>query len=252
MARLSDIIAFSEELLKPGRFKDYCLNGLQIEGDARVSKIVSGVTASQALINGAIERGAGLILVHHGFFWRNENPALVGIKKQRFAALIKNDVSLLAYHLPLDAHPKYGNNVQLAERLSLKPVYGFGNSEPMIGLIAEPLSSLTVTDFAAQLQCLLGRKPVHLGAHGNKKVRKVGICTGAAQDYFPMAIKEGVDVFVTGEASEQSYHMAIESGVDYFAAGHHATERYGVQAVGQLLAEKFDLEYEYLEINNPV
>jgi len=252
MARLSDIVEFSDELLNVSQYKDYCPNGLQIEGNLTVKKIVSGVTASQALINGAIELNADLLLVHHGFFWRGENEAIVGLKKKRIHALLQNNISLLAYHLPLDAHKLCGNNAQLVERLSLRSIRSFGGEGSDIGLIAETTSPVTAQEFSAQLQSILGREPTHLSALDNKEIKTLAICSGAAQGYFESAIAAGVDAFITGEVSEQSYHLAMESGVDFFAAGHHATERYGVQSLGELLVEKFSLEHEYLDIDNPI
>jgi len=252
MVRLSDIVEFSDELLSVSNFKDYCPNGLQVEGNLTVKKVVSGVTASQALINGAIELNADLLLVHHGFFWRGEKEAIVGLKKKRIHALLQNNISLLAYHLPLDAHKLCGNNAQLVERLSLRSVASFGGENSDIGLIAEVKSPVTAQDFSARLQCVLGRQPTHLSAFENKEIKTLAICSGGAQSYFESAIAAGVDAFITGEVSEQSFHLALESGVDFFAAGHHATERYGVQSLGELLAEKFSLEYEYLDINNPI
>jgi len=251
MARLSDIVTFSDEYLSASRFKDYCPNGLQVEGNLEVQKIVSGVTASQALIDGAIGLGADLILVHHGFFWRGENEAITGLKKKRIQSLLQSNVSLLAYHLPLDAHKDCGNNTQLSRRLSLQSVGSFGGDSE-IGLIAENDNSITAQDFSARLECVLGRKPLHLSAHENKILKTVAICTGAAQSYFEAAVEAGVDAFITGEVSEQSFHLAQESGVDYFAAGHHATERYGVQAFAEILAKEFAVEHEFLEIHNPI
>jgi dinuclear metal center YbgI/SA1388 family protein len=252
MASLSDIVAFSDELLAVSQFKDYCPNGLQVEGRSNVNKIITGVTASQALIDGAIKKNADLILVHHGFFWRGEDQAIVGIKKNRIQALLQNDVSLLAYHLPLDAHTLCGNNVQLAKRLSLQPVGVFGVENNDLGVIVETEKPIKAKVFTAHIQHVLGRTPTHISVHGDKVINKVAICTGAAQGYFESAISAGVDAFITGEVSEQSYHLAIESGVDYFAAGHHATERYGVQALAELIVSKFSVEHEFLEISNPV
>jgi len=252
MARLSDIVAFSDELLNVSQFKDYCPNGLQIEGNLTVKKIVSGVTASQAIINGAVELNADLVLVHHGFFWRGESSAIVGIKKKRIHALLQNNISLLAYHLPLDAHKLCGNNAQLIERLSLKVITSFGGDGSDIGLIAETETPITAREFIVRLESILGRQPTHLSAFENKKIKTLAICSGAAQSYFELAIAAGVDAFITGEVSEQSYHLALESGVDYFAAGHHATERYGVQALAEILVEKFSVEHEYLDLDNPI
>ena len=252
MARLSDIVAFSDELLNISQFKDYCPNGLQIEGNLSVKKIVSGVTASQALINGAVDLNADLLLVHHGFFWRGEKDAIVGLKKKRIQLLLQNNISLLAYHLPLDAHKECGNNAQLVNRLSLKAVRSFGSGGDDIGVIAESDVALTAKEFTARLESVLGRKPIHLSAHDDREIKTVAICSGGAQNYFESAIAAGADAFVTGEVSEQTYHLAMESGVDFYSAGHHATERYGVQALADLLVKEFSIEHEFIDIENPI
>jgi len=252
MARLAEIVTFSDELLSTSMYQDYCPNGLQVEGKLEINKIVSGVTASQALIDGAINKGADLILVHHGFFWKGEPAPIVGRKKSRIASLLESDVSLLAYHLPLDDHSECGNNAQLAKRLGLKPFGKFGWEKKQIGLLVEAEQPMFGGEFSARIESVLGRKPLHISSRDKKTINTIAICTGGAQSYFEAAIAEGVDAFVTGEVSEQSYHLAMESGVDFFAAGHHATERYGVQALGEMLADAFSLEYEYFEIDNPV
>lgn len=252
MALLIDIVTHCNELLAIDHFKDYCPNGLQIEGKSEINRIVSGVTASQALIDAAIGQHADLILVHHGYFWRGEHEAITGIKKSRIASLIKNDISLLAYHLPLDAHATLGNNAQLAQKLNLEVVDVFGNESQPVGVIARPLSSVARQAFANKVYEILGRQPVILSASRLSHYKKIAICTGAAQNYFESAIDAGADVFLTGEVSEQSYHLAMESGVDFYSAGHHATERYGVQALGEYLAKQFKLSHEYCEIANPI
>ena len=252
MARLTEIVAFSDELLSISLYQDYCPNGLQVEGKPEIKKIISGVTASQALINGAIEKQADLILVHHGFFWKGEASPITGLKKKRIRALLENDVSLLAYHLPLDDHSECGNNAQLAKRLGLRLVGKFGWEKKPIGLLLEVEKPMTSNQFSAHIKGVLGRQPLQLCADVKKSIKTVAICTGGAQNYFEAAIAEGVDAFITGEVSEQSYHLAMESGVDFFAAGHHATERYGVQALAEILVKVFDVEHEYLEVDNPV
>jgi len=252
MASLNKIVAFADALLEVEKFNDYCPNGLQIEGKAEVSKIISGVTASQALIDAAIDEQADMILVHHGFFWRGESSSIVGLKKNRIKALLDAEVSLLAYHLPLDGHRELGNNVQLAKRLGLRIASWFGASKPEICLLAELDAPKTSTEFSQLIAQQLAREPLHLAKTNNKNISRVGICSGGAQNYFEMAIEAGVDAFITGEVSEQSYHLAIETGVDFFAAGHHATERFGVQALAKKLSDTFQIENEYIEIENPV
>ncbi|HFD31215.1 MAG TPA: Nif3-like dinuclear metal center hexameric protein [Gammaproteobacteria bacterium] len=252
MARLTDIVAFTNDFLEIDKFEDYSPNGLQVEGNKEVKRIVSGVTASQALIDGAIELGADMILVHHGFFWRGESNEIVGLKYQKIKSLIESKISLVAYHLPLDAHPLCGNNAQLAKRLGVSLSSTFGPGKIPLGVVGELGETLTADIFVDHIQGVLKRKPLHIGANLTKRVKKIALCTGGAQSYFSSAIEQGVDIFVTGEVSEQNYHMALESGVNFVAAGHHATERYGVQALADLLREKFSVEVNYVELANPV
>ena len=241
-----------ELLLEPGRFKDYCPNGLQVEGRSRISRLVTGVTASQALVDEAVAWGADAILVHHGYFWTGENPAVVGMKRRRLKALLSADVSLLAYHLPLDAHPELGNNASLGRLMGLEEVLplepdvigGLG----CIGTLPSPLPARLLIERISQFT---RRQPLHIG-DGESPVQKVAWCTGAAQNYLEAAVAAGADIFVTGEISEQSVHTAREEGVHFVSAGHHATERYGVQAVGAHLAEKFGIEHHFIDIDNPV
>jgi dinuclear metal center YbgI/SA1388 family protein len=248
---MSELAAYCQDLLEVDRFRDYCPNGIQVEGKTRIQKLVSGVTASLALIDAALVAGADAILVHHGYFWRNEAPCLVGMKRQRIVRLLHADVNLLAYHLPLDAHPVFGNNAQLAERLGLQVEGRFGNSEPAIGMHGRLTQSQTANAFAQVIAAQLAREPLHIAA-GTANIRTVAWCSGAAQEYFSNAIDLGVDAFITGEVSEWCVHMARESGVHYFAAGHHATERYGVQALGEHLAQHFGIAHQFIDIANPV
>lgn len=250
MALLKDIIEHSNDLLMINQFKDYCPNGLQIEGKADVNKIVSGVTASHALIEAAINKDADIVLVHHGFFWRGEDAAIVGLKKQRIASLLNSNVSLLAYHLPLDAHSTVGNNVQFAQRLNLSVSGSFGPEKSPIGVLCQADSPLSPQQFSLRLTETLDRTPTILSAQRQSHYQNIAICTGAAQSYFEEAINAGADAFVTGEVSEQSYHLAMESGIDFYAAGHHATERFGVQALGNYLSKQFNIVHEYVEIPN--
>lgn len=247
----TELITALDEYLDAASISDYCPNGLQVQGRPQIRRIVSGVTASQALIDAAIERETDAILVHHGYFWKGENPVLTGMKQRRIKSLLQHDINLIAYHLPLDIHAEVGNNAQLAKRLGLTvtgPLQaGNPRSVGLIGELAQPLSS---AEFAAVIDRALQRAPMVIDA--GKPIRTVGWCTGGAQSYIEHAIAAGVDAFITGEISEHSTHSALENGITYFAAGHHATERYGVQALGEWLATRFGIEHEYVECPNPV
>ena len=249
----SELEAYLAQLLSIDKFVDYCPNGLQVEGRKQVRKILTGVTASQALINHAIEIQADAILVHHGYFWKGEDLAITGIKKQRIKSLLLNDISLFSYHLPLDAHHQLGNNVQLAKRLGLKKVEvseTFGQKDLLwIGGLEE---STPLQEFAASVSKHLQRQVQVLGK-GDKSIKKIALCTGAAQNMFEEAIlKYQIDAYLTGEVSEPCFHLANEYGVGFLAAGHHATERYGIQALGEHLAQGFALEHVFADFYNPV
>lgn len=242
-----------DALLCPEQFTDYCPNGLQVEGKPQVSRLVTGVTACQALLDAAIADQADAILVHHGYFWKGEDSCLIGMKRRRLASLIQNDVSLLAYHLPLDVHPKLGNNAQLAALMDWKVLAGLEAGKAIaesIGLVGE-CAPMPAAEFANALASRLGRPPLHIEGRANT-IERIAWCTGAAQGYIERAIELGLDAFVTGEVSEQTVHLARENGIHFFAAGHHATERYGVQAVGAYLASTLDLEHRFIDIENPV
>jgi dinuclear metal center YbgI/SA1388 family protein len=235
--------------LETGRFKDYCPNGLQVEGRRRIDKIATGVTASRAFLERALEWGADAVLVHHGYFWRSEAPQITGRKYERLKLLLANDLNLFAFHLPLDAHPEFGNNAQLGERLGLIADGQFG--EQNLGWIATLPMPVTLEHFSAKVERVLNRAPLVLG-DPDQELRRVAWCTGGAQSYFDAAIEAGADVYLTGEASEFVTHAAAESGVAFLAAGHHATERFGIQALGRHLAEQFELEHTFIDIHNPV
>ncbi|MCW8885770.1 MAG: Nif3-like dinuclear metal center hexameric protein [Motiliproteus sp.] len=249
---LEVLLKHLDELLKPEQISDYCPNGLQLEGRPEIRKIVSGVTASQALVDAAIAANADALLVHHGYFWRGEDPCVKGIKKRRLAALIKADISLLAYHLPLDIHPTYGNNVQLAKRLGIEIEGGLEADNPksvgLYGRLPEPMSATEFNDWITEV---LGRTPLHIDG-GDKQVQRIGWCTGAAQGYIDQAISLDLDAYISGEVSESTVHTARESGIHYFSAGHHATERYGVQALGEQVSQHFGIEHQFIDIDNPV
>jgi dinuclear metal center YbgI/SA1388 family protein len=252
MVELSELVAYTNQLLDIDAFQDYCPNGLQVQGKSQVRKLVSGVTASQALIDIAVDKDADAILVHHGFFWKGEDPCVVGMKRRRLGMLLNSDVSLLAYHLPLDAHDPYGNNVQLAEVLGFTVKGRFGSGKgPDIGFQGELHTAMSATSLAEHMELCLGREPLHI-AGGAGQIQTVAWCTGAAQSYIEAAARVGVDAFISGEVSEQTFHLAKELGIHYFAAGHHVTERYGPKALGAHLAQKFQLEYEFVDIFNPV
>jgi dinuclear metal center YbgI/SA1388 family protein len=242
--------AYLDGMLEAGRFRDYCPNGLQVEGRAEIRRIVCGVTANRALIEAAVARDADAILVHHGWFWKNEDGRVTGFRKQRLQALLAHDINLFAYHLPLDAHAEFGNNAQLAQRLGWRVTGRFAEQD--IGFLGAVLPAPTfVQDIAIQVAAVLGRKPLLIG-DPERKVATVAWCSGGAQGYFEQAILAGADLYVSGEISEQTVHLARESGVAYLAAGHHATERYGVMALGTHLTERFGMACDYVEIDNPV
>ncbi|CAB3762800.1 Nif3-like dinuclear metal center hexameric protein [Paraburkholderia solisilvae] len=240
---------YLNNVLEASRFKDYCPNGLQVEGRRKVEKIATGVTASLAFLEAAHEWGADAVLVHHGYFWRNEAAPVTGRKYQRLKLLLANDINLFAYHLPLDDHPAYGNNAQLGAKLGLIGDARFGDND--IGWMTTLPMPITLAHFSAQVEQTLARTPLVLG-DPDQELRRIAWCTGAAQGYFDAAIDAGADVYLTGEISEQTTHTAAESGVAFVAAGHHATERFGVQALGSHLSEAFDLEHLFIDIHNPV
>lgn len=244
-----ELARYLDSYLDVARYRDYCPNGLQVEGREQVRRLVTGVTASKLLLERAAEAGADAVLVHHGWFWRSEDPRVLGMKRRRLAFLLERDISLYAFHLPLDAHPECGNNAQLARRLDLVPEGRFGDQD--IGVYGSPASPTDVRGLADLVEQQLGRKPLVVGEE-NRPLRRVAWCTGAAQDYFPEAIRLGVDAFISGEISEHTVHAARESGVAYLSAGHHATERYGVQALGDHLSGRFGVHHTFVEIENPV
>jgi dinuclear metal center YbgI/SA1388 family protein len=248
--QLNELETYLNKLLNIDQFRDYCPNGLQVEGRNEVCRVVSGVTASFDFLQAAISAGAEAVLVHHGYFWRNEEPCVVGMKRRRLRALLENDLSLLAYHLPLDAHPELGNNAQLGCQLGFVEDGRFGEQNLcMQG--TPPLQGMKLKELCRHIEAILLRKPLMIG-DDTKTIRRIAWCTGAAQDYFDEAIRLGVDAFLTGEISERTVHMARESGVAFISAGHHATERYGVQALGEHISHKFGISHQFIDIDNPV
>ena len=247
--QLSELNDYIGRLLEISRFRDYCPNGVQVEGRTEIRRIATGVTASQRLLQAATAWGADAILVHHGYFWRNEEATLTGIKKRRIAHLLQHDVSLLAYHLPLDAHAELGNNAQLALRLGMLPQGRFGEQD--IAWHGELRQTQTLGQFAAHITDTLQRTPLIIG-NNERPLRRIAWCSGGAQSYFEQAVALGVDAFLTGEISEQNVHVAEETGIAFIAAGHHATERYGVQALGEHLVQQFNIEHRFFDMDNPV
>jgi len=245
--QLTELVNYCDARLDAAAFDDFCPNGLQVEAGERVGRIVSGVTASLALVEAAAAAGADLLLVHHGYFWKGEPAPLRGMKGRRVRHLMQSGVSLLAYHLPLDAHPELGNNAGLGRALGfagapiadLSLIWGVDLQQP-----------LPAEDLAATIERALGRAPLAL--HAGRPLRRVAWCTGAAQGYIAEAADAGYDAFISGEVSEQTLHLARELDIAYFAAGHHATERFGVMSLGDELARRFDLEHRFIDIDNPV
>lgn len=247
---LTTLVEEADRFLNSARISDYCPNGLQVEGRPQVQRIVSGVTASQALLDAAVDAGADVVLVHHGYFWKNEDERVVGIKQRRLKTLLCNDISLLAYHLPLDVHPEVGNNVQLARVLGLTVEGPLEPDNPRsVGLVGSMETPLSPVDFMERIRTSLVREP--LMVEGPDLIRRIAWCTGGAQGYIDQAVAAGVDAYLTGEVSEPTVHIARENGMSFFAAGHHATERYGVQALGDYLAKRFAIEHIFIDCPNP-
>jgi len=251
MITAAELERLCDDLLQAKRFADYCPNGLQVEGARQICRLVTGVTASQALIDAAIVERADAILVHHGFFWKNEAAVIRGMKAQRIGALLRNNISLLAYHLPLDAHATLGNNAQLAARLGLQIDGNLDDSGAVTGLVGHLLTPMSASTFAELLTTSLARAPLVI-ADADREIRTIAWCTGAAQGFIEHAHARGVDAYLTGEVSEPTVHFARENGIAFFAAGHHATERYGVQAVGEHLAKATGIEHLFIDCDNPV
>ena len=244
------LAAFNAEL-QPERFKDYGPNGLQVEGKPRIGKIVSGVTASRALIDAAIEVGADALFVHHGLFWRGQDGTVTGWMKQRLQRLLAHDINLFAYHLPLDAHPTLGNNAQLGARLGLRATGRFGEQE--LGFIGRPADGVPLADAAAlalRLEKVLNRPVTQVG-QAQEAIQNIAWCSGGAQGYFEAAIAAGAQAFITGEISEPQAHLARECGVLFFACGHHATERYGAPALAAHVAASLGVAHQFIDIDNP-
>lgn len=240
------------EKLAIHQIQDYAPNGLQIEGRNTIKKIITGVTASQALIDYAIEQKADAILVHHGYFWKGEDQCLIGIKGKRIKALMQNNINLFAYHLPLDIHPELGNNVLLAKALdmdNLQPMENGKTSIPVWGTLKTPITAEALNK---KVETLLNRKPLTCHDNASKLIQKIGLCTGGGQDYLELAANLELDAFITGEVSERTIHIAREYGIHFISAGHHATETFGINALGEWLKENYSFKVEFKNIFNPV
>ncbi|MEY3864372.1 MAG: hypothetical protein RIR50_461 [Pseudomonadota bacterium] len=254
-----ELSAYLDEHLQVARIKDYCPNGLQVQGKPIIKNLVSGVTASLALIEEAIALKADAIMVHHGWFWKNDDARVIGQLHSRLKLLMDHEINLFAFHLPLDVHPVLGNNAQLAKVMGWKPLKGserafLGSALPLDGLIWEgrpEASQKTLGQLARSISGRLGRDPLVIGDL-NKPIKRIAWCTGGAQGYINQAIEMKVDAYISGEVSEQTFHAAEESGVAYIAAGHHATERYGIGALGEFVAQKYKLKHQFVDIPNPV
>nr|WP_275692664.1 Nif3-like dinuclear metal center hexameric protein [Rheinheimera hassiensis] len=246
------LVKFLNNELQSEKIRDYCPNGLQVEGKANISRIVTGVTASQALLDAAVAVNADAILVHHGYFWKNETAQVTGIKKKRLQTLLCHDINLLAYHLPLDVHPSLGNNAQLGLLLSAQNITAVAAAEPNGVLMQGELAAgLSAKHIAKQLENTLGRKVLLHAIDNNAAVSKLAWCTGGGQGYIEQAAAAGAQLFISGEVSEQTIHLSRELGIHFIAAGHHATERYGVKALGEFIARQLGLEVQFIDIDNP-
>ena len=244
-----------EGTLQAQRIKDYCPNGIQVEGRDTIRHIITGVTASQALLDAAVQRNADAVIVHHGWFWKNENPVLRGSKRKRIATALQHELNVFGFHLPLDAHPELGNNAQLGRRLGFEPdrddqgkPVTFGPGDLVWRGRCDPCS---LSELGNRIASVLGRTPLLLG-EPDKRIETIAWCTGGAQNMMEAAIDSGVDAYLTGEVSEPNFHLATETDTAFIAAGHHATERYGIQALGEAIAAEFGVKVEFLDLDNPV
>ncbi len=241
-----------DDLLLPNTVNDYCPNGLQVEGSVEINKVITGVTASQALIDEAIKRNADCILVHHGYFWKGESQTLTGLKMRRIKSLLLHDINLFAYHLPIDIHPELGNNAQLGKLLQVNNIQCHPTLTPNgIVMWGELATGFDAISFKQHLASVLHREPLHVSASSSKTIKKIAWCTGGGQGYIDACAALGVDAFISGEISEQTTHSARELDIHYFAAGHHATERYGVKAIGEYLSRISSVDVEFVDIPNP-
>lgn len=252
MISSSQLESYIEQLLMCNQFSDYAPNGIQVQGQHSIHSICTAVTASLAAIEQAIDLNAQALLVHHGYFWKNEDSRIIGIKRQRIKRLLEQNITLFAYHLPLDCHLLLGNNAQIASRLLVQDIQQHDIAGVKNLLWSGRLkNSVSAADFNVLLARCFNRMPVHL-AGSSKLIKRVAWCTGAAQDYLSQASELEVDAYISGEVCERTYHEALELGIHYFACGHHVTERYGIQALGEQLKLEFNLEHTYIELENPI
>ncbi|MHA7841653.1 MAG: Nif3-like dinuclear metal center hexameric protein [Gammaproteobacteria bacterium] len=245
------LTTYLSELLQPQRYRDYCPNGLQVTGAETIHGIVTGVTICEALIKAAIAAKAHAIIVHHGLFWHKDDPSIVGMKHRRLKALLDNNINVYGYHLPLDGHDGLGNNVEFARLLTIEEVKPLTIQPYDPPLILQGQWNYELKEAAIHIEKLLQRRPLVI-AGGDHRIKKIAWCTGAAQDGIDAAASAGMDAYISGEVSERTFHMAKELGIHYIAAGHHATERYGVRALGEHLAQRFHVEHQFIDIPNPV
>lgn len=248
MAQVSEIVRYADGLLNAGAYKDYCPNGLQVQGKHEVAQLISAVTASRAAIESAIEAGADALLVHHGLFWNGDGMSVTGMKRDRLAGLLRHDINLIAYHLPLDAHAEHGNNVRFAAMCGLTPRGRFGPEN--ICCHGETGSPLSAAELGTALESAMDRPVLHV-AGGPERIHRVGWCTGAGQNFIQQAAEMSLDAYISGEISEQTTHIARECGIHYYMVGHHASERYGVQSLGAHLARQFGIVHRFIDIPNP-
>ncbi len=252
MIKREELSSYLDEFLNTDRYNDYAPNGLQVEGRPQIQRICTAVTASEEIITQAIQWQADALLVHHGYFWRGESPVIVGMKRKRVNYLLVNNINLMAYHLPLDCHLELGNNACLAKLLPVQSI-----DTHRIGTIDNLLWSgnfLNLMDPELLVELIakkFNRLPLHI-APNNQPIRSIAWCSGGAQDYIEEAYKLGVDAYLSGEVSERTYYQAKELGIHYYACGHHATERYGIQALGQHLATTFNLDHLFIDSDNPI
>lgn len=246
-----ELQAYLDQFLAVGAIKDYCPNGLQVEGRDEITKVLTGVTACQALIEHAVAEDVDAVLVHHGYFWKGEPAEIRGMKKRRLQLLLRNDINLFAYHLPLDIHPRIGNNAQLARLMEWPDPSPLTTVEPEGVVMYTELSHVeSASALTTQLEDRLGRR-LFCAVHEEQAIRRIAWCTGGGQGFIDAAAHAGCDAFVTGEVSEQTIHSAREQGIAFYAAGHHATERYGIRALGEHLEEHFGLAHRFIDIDSP-
>lgn len=250
MISRQDLIAWCDNTLQSNQFKDYAPNGLQVEGTNHIESIVTAVSASRAAIDFACQQHADALLVHHGMFWKNEPITITGWKRARIATLLNHNINLIGYHLPLDAHPILGNNAQLATQLGWQTEQTFGEQN-LINIGTLPENQQSLPQLLVQLENILQRKPLAVG-NVSGSIKRIAWCTGGAQSFFQEAINMGVDVYITGEISEPQYHLANETGIIFISAGHHATERYGIGALGEKIASNFNIKHQFFDEPNPV